>query len=203
MRIQAYLLAITLLAVLTPQHGVSATLNLAELSSRNETKIVQADILVEASSGQGELVAQARGDEFGKAEALSTITLALAGAGKIDQALQVIKEIKKEINNKARENRVLSEIAFRLALSGKINQALQLAQEIKDEFSNAEALSNIASALGSSGNFNQAIQIAQTAKNKYYQAGILAMIATELTSSGQTELGSRIFNQALDMVTSY
>jgi len=64
-------------------------------------------------------------------------------------------------------------------------------------------LSNIASALASSGNFNQAIQIAQTVKNKYYQAGILAMIATELTSTGQTELSSRIFNQALEMVTSY
>jgi len=64
-------------------------------------------------------------------------------------------------------------------------------------------LSNIASALASSGNFNQAIQIAQTTKNKYYQAGILVMIATELTSTGQTELGSRIFNQVLEMVTSY
>jgi hypothetical protein len=57
--------------------------------------------------------------------------------------------------------------------------------------------------LASSGNFNQAIEIAQTAKNKYYQAGMLARIATELTSSGQTELGSRIFNQSLEMVTSY
>jgi hypothetical protein len=64
-------------------------------------------------------------------------------------------------------------------------------------------LSNIASALASSGNFNQAIQITQTAKNKYYQARMLAMIATELTSSGQTELGSRLFNQSLEMVTSY
>ena len=55
MRTQAYLLApIILFAVLTPQHGVSATLNPAELSSRNETKIVQADVLVEASSGQTE-----------------------------------------------------------------------------------------------------------------------------------------------------
>jgi hypothetical protein len=62
-------------------------------------------------------------------------------------------------------------------------------------------LSNIASALASSGNFNQAIQLAQTMKNKYYQAGMLAMIATELTSTGQTELGSRIFNQALEMVS--
>jgi len=62
-------------------------------------------------------------------------------------------------------------------------------------------LSNIASALASSGNFNQAIQLAQTQtmKDKYYQAGMLAMIAIELTSTGQTELGSRIFNQALEM----
>jgi hypothetical protein len=85
MRTQAYLLtALALLAILTPQHGVSATLNPAELSSRNETKIVQADVLVEASSGQGERVAQGRGDEFGKAEALPTIAFWLALSGKID-----------------------------------------------------------------------------------------------------------------------
>lgn len=55
MRTQPYLLAlITLFAVLTPQSGVSASLNLAELSSRNETKIVQADVLAEDSSGQDE-----------------------------------------------------------------------------------------------------------------------------------------------------
>ena len=78
MRTQAYLLApLILFAVLTPQHGVSATLNPAELSSRNETKIVQADVLVEASSGQGERVAQARGDDSGKAEALSAIAFGL------------------------------------------------------------------------------------------------------------------------------
>jgi hypothetical protein len=29
---------------------------------------------------------------------------------------------------------------------------------------------------------------------------MLAIIATELTSSGQTELASRLFNQAFDMV---
>jgi hypothetical protein len=51
MQPQPYLLTlITLFAVLTPQHGVSASLNPAELSTRDESKIVQADVLVEASS---------------------------------------------------------------------------------------------------------------------------------------------------------
>jgi hypothetical protein len=81
MQPQHYLLTLmTLFALLTPRHGVSAALNSPELSSRGETKIVQAASLFlaeksaeDASSGQGELVAQARGDDSGKAEALSTI----------------------------------------------------------------------------------------------------------------------------------
>ncbi|MBD1839514.1 hypothetical protein H6F78_00275 [Coleofasciculus sp. FACHB-64] len=65
MRTQPYLL--TLLALftgLTPQHGVSATFSPTELLSRNEIKIVQANILVAASSRQGKVV-QAREDESG------------------------------------------------------------------------------------------------------------------------------------------
>ncbi len=85
MRTQPYLLTLlTLFAALTTQHGVSATLNPAELSSRNETKIVQADVLVSASSRQAERVAQAEEEESGKAEALSAIASGLVSLGKID-----------------------------------------------------------------------------------------------------------------------
>ena len=147
MRTQAYLLtAIALFTVLTPQHEVSATLKPAELSSRDKTKIVQADVLVEASSGQGELVAQARRNEFGKAEALSTITFGLADAGKIDQALQVAKEIKEESS----KDSLLSGITSELADAGKIDFALQVIKEIKNDSSKDSALSSIVRQLISS-----------------------------------------------------
>ncbi len=67
-----------LLIISFPVEG--AIINPPELRSRSETKILQAPYLFkakklakDASSGQGELVAQARGDDSGKAEALSTI----------------------------------------------------------------------------------------------------------------------------------
>ena len=173
MQPQPYLLTLlTLFAVLTPQHGVSASLNPAEISSKNETKIVQADVLVKASSRQDKRVAQARRDDSGKAEALFAIAFELISLGKIDQALQVAQTIPDESS----KDIVLSEIASKLAASGKIDQALQVAQQIQEESTKDVALSGIASKLAASGKINQALQLAQKIKDEYSTSEPLSRI---------------------------
>jgi hypothetical protein len=78
---------------------------------------------------QSELVAQAREMSLEKPKHCLQ-SLLVGRCGKIDQALQVAKEIK----NEARENMVLSEIVFGCFI-GKFNQALQVAKKIKEESS--------------------------------------------------------------------
>jgi len=88
-----YLALITLFALLAACPSVSATLNPPQRPIRGETKILPAYFLLQASSRQNEQVAQGRGDESGKVEALSVSASGLVSLGKIDQALKIAQTI--------------------------------------------------------------------------------------------------------------
>jgi uncharacterized protein YjgD (DUF1641 family) len=94
----------------------------------------------------------------------------------------------------------IAQITFKLAQARRFSQSLQIAETIKKDSYKVLSLINIAEQLAELGKFDQALQVAQTLNNKYNQAWRMAAIATKLTSAGQTELGSRILNQALEMV---
>ena len=105
--------------------------------------------------------------------ALMMIALALATAGDLKQALEVIRTIK----NEHAKSEARLHIALVLSERGDLKQALEVARMIKNDKIRVDHVRSIVSALIEEGEVKQALEVARTIKNVRSKANSLREIA--------------------------
>jgi hypothetical protein len=108
-----------------------------------------------------------------RAEALSAVAEALAGAGQADRAVQVAQSIA----DPSRQGRALSVVVTSLLGAGEADRALQVAHAIPEDFWEGEALNAVVASLLDAGQADRALQVAHSIPDDFWEGEALRAIA--------------------------
>ncbi len=163
-------------------------------------------------------IAEDISDGYYKAEALSSIALALSQSGQpqeaekqFDKAIAIACDIVNDFSLKKSKVRVLSSIALALSQSGQpqeaekqFDKAFKEVNDLQEDYLKSESLRLIVDNLKKSASmqklpnlFGKAIAIAEDISDGYYKAEAISSIALALSQSGQPRSTQKQFDKAI------
>ncbi|MEM2191712.1 MAG: tetratricopeptide repeat protein, partial [Archaeoglobaceae archaeon] len=133
-----------------------------------------------------------------RSEALKRVAVALAEAGRFDEALKVARSIPYEYSR----SWALISIAKALAEAGKFDKALEVAKSIFSEPHRSIALREVAKVIAEAGRFDEALKVARDIYDEYSRLWALKEVAIALAKAGRSEEANEIFDEALKVARS-
>jgi tetratricopeptide (TPR) repeat protein len=128
-----------------------------------------------------------------QAKVSTSLTKALAGVGRYDEALKVAGDIKLDQDRAE----ALAHVAQTLAERDRLDEALKVTGDIKLDQEQAETLAHVAQTLAERDRLDEALKVARDIKLDQEQAEALAHVAHTLADAGEQGRAQALFGEAV------